>query len=346
MSGSELLSATSSPVFRLFPSDIYCQIAAVGAKLPPIMSKNLSTISILFVLLFSVDGVLGQSDDNAYPFIFDRPLISKPDVRTPQEATESGLGGTVSVPVTVDASGNVVSVGKASGPGAVCTRVDRADVVAMRAAAEKAARLVRFEPINNGESTLARSWVKFEFLASDKEEAVSVSDYKGPVNTASNADQKPAGDKNKYTVKGDANYSAANSPPPDYVGPVNTAGQTKDGTDKGEKFTVKGDMNYSPALTPADGGKKLSGGVLNGKATLLPRPPYPPAARAVRASGAVSIQVLIDTNGEVFSAQAVSGHPLLRSASAIAACGARFTPILLEGQPVKVSGIITYNFVP
>ena len=92
--------------------------------------------------------------------------------------------------------------------------------------------------------------------------------------------------------------------------------------------------------------KTISGGVLNGKAISLPKPSYPPAARAVRASGSVSVQVLIDENGHVVSASAVSGHPLLQQAAVSAARGARFSPTLLSGQPVKVSGVITYNFVP
>lgn len=92
--------------------------------------------------------------------------------------------------------------------------------------------------------------------------------------------------------------------------------------------------------------KQISGGVLNGKATFLPKPPYPPAARAVQAAGAVSVQVLIDESGNVVSASAVSGHPLLRAAAVQAARGARFEPTKLAGQPVKVSGVITYNFVP
>lgn len=92
--------------------------------------------------------------------------------------------------------------------------------------------------------------------------------------------------------------------------------------------------------------KTVSGGVLNGKATSLPKPSYPAAARAMRASGSVSVQVLISENGSVISAHAVSGHPLLRAAAEGAARGARFSPTLLSGQPVKVSGVITYNFVP
>lgn len=101
-----------------------------------------------------------------------------------------------------------------------------------------------------------------------------------------------------------------------------------------------------PKITPKPQPKTVSGGVLNGKATSLPKPAYPPAARAVRASGAVAVQVLISESGSVISANAVSGHPLLRAAAEGAARGARFSPTLLSGQPVKVSGVITYNFVP
>jgi protein TonB len=101
-----------------------------------------------------------------------------------------------------------------------------------------------------------------------------------------------------------------------------------------------------PKPTPKPAPKTVSGGVLNGKAISLPKPAYPPAAKAVRAGGSVSVQVLIDESGSVVSAKAVSGHPLLQAAATSAARGARFSPTLLSGQPVKVSGVITYNFVP
>jgi len=41
----------------------------------------------------------------------------------------------------------------------------------------------------------------------------------------------------------------------------------------------------------------------------------------------------------------VSGHPLLQQAAVAAARQAKFTPTKLNGSPVKVSGILTYNFV-
>ena len=102
----------------------------------------------------------------------------------------------------------------------------------------------------------------------------------------------------------------------------------------------------TPKPTPPPVPKMISQGVLNGKATSLPKPAYPAAAKAVRAGGAVSVQVVISEAGSVISASAVSGHPLLRAAAESAARGARFSPTLLSGQPVKVSGVITYNFVP
>ncbi len=89
----------------------------------------------------------------------------------------------------------------------------------------------------------------------------------------------------------------------------------------------------------------ISGGVLNGKALSLPKPPYPQIAKAAHASGTVVVQVLIDENGNVVSARAVSGHPLLQAVAVAAARGARFSPTKLSGQPVKVTGVIQYNFV-
>ena len=91
--------------------------------------------------------------------------------------------------------------------------------------------------------------------------------------------------------------------------------------------------------------KSVSAGIVNGKATSLPKPEYPAAAKAVRAGGGVNVEVTIDENGDVISARAVSGHPLLQQAAAAAARQAKFKPTLLAGQPVKVTGVIVYNFV-
>lgn len=87
-----------------------------------------------------------------------------------------------------------------------------------------------------------------------------------------------------------------------------------------------------------------SGGVVNGTAIELPKPTYSAAAIAMQVKGAVNVQVMIDETGKVVSAKAVSGHILLRPAAESAAWKARFRPTTLTGTPVKVSGIIVYNF--
>jgi TonB family protein len=91
-------------------------------------------------------------------------------------------------------------------------------------------------------------------------------------------------------------------------------------------------------------GTNIRGGGLNGKAISLPTPEYPAIARQAQASGAVSVQVTIDEEGNVVAANAVSGHPLLRSAAVTAARQAKFSTTKVNGEPVKVSGVLTYFF--
>lgn len=133
--------------------------------------------------------------------------------------------------------------------------------------------------------------------------------------------------------------------------------ETPRGTQNSELIFAKKDSAAVSADTPKSDSavtnsamlptpKTISGGVLNSKAKNLAKPEYPEAARAVKASGAVNVQVTIDEQGNVISASAVSGHPLLRKASEDAAKKSKFSPTMLEGVPVKVTGIVIYNFVP
>lgn len=86
-------------------------------------------------------------------------------------------------------------------------------------------------------------------------------------------------------------------------------------------------------------------GLITSQALELPRPTYPPLAKQAGVQGTVSVQVLIDESGRVVSAKAVSGSPFLTTEAERAARQARFSPTILNEQPVKVSGVITYNFV-
>ena len=98
-----------------------------------------------------------------------------------------------------------------------------------------------------------------------------------------------------------------------------------------------------PPQPPRDRIVKVSR-VLNSEALSLPRPKYPPLAVQIHLQGMVNVQVLIDESGKVVSAKAVSGHPMLVPDAVRAAMQAKFSPTILGDQPVKVSGVITYNF--
>jgi protein TonB len=67
-------------------------------------------------------------------------------------------------------------------------------------------------------------------------------------------------------------------------------------------------------------------------------------AKQAHVQGPVSIQILVSEEGKVLSAQVVSGNAMLIPAAKDAALRARFTPTMLNGQPVKIQGVITYNF--
>jgi TonB family protein len=116
----------------------------------------------------------------------------------------------------------------------------------------------------------------------------------------------------------------------------------------GNPVKVEGVITYNfvaGGTIAVKGNAPAGGGVLNGNAESLPSPGYPPAAKAVKAAGIVAVQVVIDEEGNVISASAISGHPLLRAAAVEAAREAKFKPTKLSGEAVKVSGVLTYNFV-
>jgi TonB family protein len=100
----------------------------------------------------------------------------------------------------------------------------------------------------------------------------------------------------------------------------------------------------TPTPAPSSMNQTVSGSVLQGKAITRVQPTYPAIARAARASGAVQVQVTISEEGNVIDAVAISGHPLLRSASVEAARQWTFQPTKLSGSPVKAQGVLTFNF--
>jgi TonB family protein len=114
---------------------------------------------------------------------------------------------------------------------------------------------------------------------------------------------------------------------------------------EGQILKTEKEERKEEAAIEREPGRPINGGVLNGRATSLPSPEYPAIARSAHASGAVTVEITIDETGKVSAAYAVSGDPLLRNAAVTAARQATFLPTRLKGEPVKVAGVLVYNFM-
>ena len=139
------------------------------------------------------------------------------------------------------------------------------------------------------------------------------------------------------------------------VGPIGpnvpgvSTGTRSDGPLVGDDVEAPAREKVVPKQEPAQEKPRipvhLPSSVIAGKAIQKPVPPYPAFAKNAHVQGTVAVQILIDEQGRVVSAQATSGHPLLQKSAVDAAYKARFSPTLVGGQPYKVSGVIFYNFM-
>lgn len=85
-------------------------------------------------------------------------------------------------------------------------------------------------------------------------------------------------------------------------------------------------------------------GSLLAYATKQTAPVYPPAAKSMRASGVVRVEVTVDENGQVSEVQKTSGPPMLQTAAKDAIRKWRFKPFVRDGQPVRAVGFVNFNF--
>ena len=100
------------------------------------------------------------------------------------------------------------------------------------------------------------------------------------------------------------------------------------------KLEPLADLPYK--VSPED----ISGGQLLKKVA----PVYPKEAKKAKAEGSVEVYVIVNQQGRVLGADAVEGDPLLIPAAVKAALKWRWEPTRVRGEPVKVTGTITFNF--
>ena len=89
----------------------------------------------------------------------------------------------------------------------------------------------------------------------------------------------------------------------------------------------------------------IESGVINDRAIHKPTPFYPEEAKQMRQTGTVTVRIVVNERGIVVWACAISGPAVFWRATEQAAYRALFSPTEINGQPVKVTGLITYNFI-
>jgi len=108
------------------------------------------------------------------------------------------------------------------------------------------------------------------------------------------------------------------------------------------QLTISSDQPKNQPLTSTP---NVNVGVMNSRAIVLPKPAYPAEAKKEGASGQVIVQISVDENGNVISAQAIGGHQLLRAPAESAARSSKFNPVKIGGKAVKATGTLVYNFI-
>ncbi|MCU1311772.1 MAG: peptidoglycan-binding ATPase [Candidatus Angelobacter sp.] len=133
------------------------------------------------------------------------------------------------------------------------------------------------------------------------------------------------------------NQEPATEPPP-----VNTADAGKDPT---SAAAVIGDvLSYTPNATVAASPAAKVSEIVPGKLTQRVPPVYPEEAKRLGIEGIVYLNAVIGKDGNVKQVRATEGETRLASAAEAAVRKWKYTPYMLNGDPVEVETEITVNF--
>ncbi|HSR52395.1 MAG TPA: energy transducer TonB [Acidobacteriota bacterium] len=89
---------------------------------------------------------------------------------------------------------------------------------------------------------------------------------------------------------------------------------------------------------------RVGGDVLASRVIKRVHPIYPPLARRARIQGVVDIKVIVDEQGNVTQAELLDGHRMLADAALEAVRQWKYSPTILNGQPVPVVATISIRF--
>jgi TonB family protein len=89
---------------------------------------------------------------------------------------------------------------------------------------------------------------------------------------------------------------------------------------------------------------RVGGNVQESKLIRKVEPVYPELAKRARVQGSVILVVTVDEEGNVADIKVTKGHPLLDEAAKSAVSQWKYSPTLLNGEPVPVIATVTVIF--
>lgn len=164
------------------------------------------------------------------------------------------------------------------------------------------------------------------------------------------AAQKTRGDEEKRPSKQPAKKSRKSEPGSSQtiaassVTQPSSGGQTSAPAQQARPQPGDAQSSSTTAGAKKDEGGPVSVGSLASKAKQRVSPAYPPIARTARVSGIVTVYLVVNEKGEVEKVERADGPMQLQQAATDAARRWKFLPTVIDGQPVRVTGYLSFNF--
>lgn len=154
--------------------------------------------------------------------------------------------------------------------------------------------------------------------------------------------------KEEIKKSADASTTAANNPDKQPTPPTGRNRRIENNGDEnasnqGEKKVETPPTVTNKAETPKSN-SPLEVGSLVSYATQKSNPVYPIVAKNMRMTGVVKVELVIDENGQVAQVQNTSGPPMLQRAATDAVKKWKFKPFTRDGQAIKATGFVNFNF--
>jgi protein TonB len=162
-----------------------------------------------------------------------------------------------------------------------------------------------------------------------------------PIQQPVSAPVQPNPVKTENTTVQNKPEPAANTAPQNNSEPVRQRMVTNNNT--AEKAANQ-PANPANSEKAAANGDMMQVGSLIDMATRKVNPAYPPVARTARISGVVKVEVVLNEDGKVAEVRNAAGPEMLRRAAMDAVKRWEFKPVTRDGQPVRASGFVNFNF--